>query len=86
VRLSQPDLELLARRLRWRSRRGMKELDVLLERYLAQRFPSATAEEREAFEALLELQDPELLAYFTGRAQPADPALRRVIARICEPA
>ena len=29
--------------LRWRCRRGMKELDILLERYLARRWDDATA-------------------------------------------
>lgn len=82
---SHPDLELQTRRLRWRSRRGMKELDVLLERYLENGFAAAGLSEREAFEALLELQDPELLAFFTGRDQPKDPALRGLITRICQP-
>ncbi len=69
-------------RLRWRCRRGMKELDVLLERYLEQCLVAAEASEREAFEGLLEYQDPELMAFFTGRAQPQDPALSQVVERI----
>jgi len=49
-------------RLRWRCRRGMRELDVLLERYLRERWPTAPAERRAAFRALLDLPDPELAA------------------------
>ena len=36
----------------------MRELDVLLERYLRERYPSAPAAEQQAFEALLDLPDP----------------------------
>lgn len=68
-------------KLRWRCRRGMRELDVLLERYLAERWPAAGAAERQAFLALLELQDPELAACLLGR-QPPPPALAGVLAVI----
>jgi antitoxin CptB len=67
-------------RLRWRCRRGMRELDVLLERYLQQRYPSAPAAEQQAFEALLDLPDPQLFAFVTRREVPADPEWVQVIA------
>jgi antitoxin CptB len=69
-------------RLRWRCRRGMRELDVLLQRYLEQRYASASKEEQQAFEALLELPDPELFAYVVKREQPSDPQLADVIERL----
>jgi antitoxin CptB len=50
-------------RLRWRCRRGMKELDVLLERYLARRYEQAPALERRRFAALLEQEDPVIWAW-----------------------
>lgn len=46
--------------LRWQLRRGMRELDVLFERYHATRYAQANAAERAAFERLLEREDPEL--------------------------
>jgi antitoxin CptB len=52
--------------LRWRCRRGMKELDILLERYVERRWASAPAEERAAFEGLLEFQDPSIYGYCLG--------------------
>ncbi len=52
--------------VRWRCRRGMRELDVLLERYLAEGWPRASAEERAAFVGLLELSDPDLAALCLG--------------------
>jgi antitoxin CptB len=60
----------------------MRELDVLLLRYLEQEYPAAAAAEREAFARILELQDPELFGYLVGRATPEDDAVRHVITRI----
>jgi antitoxin CptB len=60
----------------------MRELDVLLLRYLEQEYPSAPAAERAAFVRILELQDPELFGYLVGRTTPEDDAVRHVIARI----
>ena len=76
--------ELRARtaRLRWSCRRGMRELDVVLQRYLENRYPAADAIERQAFEALLELQDPQLFAYLLGSDAPTDPQLADVVARL----
>jgi antitoxin CptB len=54
--------------LRWRCRRGMKELDILLERYVEQRWHSAPADERSAFLGLLEVQDPLIYGYCLGSA------------------
>jgi antitoxin CptB len=57
----------------------MKELDLLLERYLAERYPGAEAAEQSAFRELLDMQDPELFAFVTGRERPATEELRRVV-------
>lgn len=47
-------------RFKMRCRRGMKELDVVLTRYLQRDFESADKEEIRLFDELLELQDPVL--------------------------
>ena len=67
--------------LRWRCRRGMKELDILLERYLDRCWDSAPPEERAAFERLLEAQDPQIYAYCLGAA-PAPDHLAALVLRI----
>ncbi len=64
----------------------MRELDVLVTRYLDERYPTAPEVERAAFVRLLELPDPELLAYVTGRATPDDPELANVVAAVSRPA
>jgi antitoxin CptB len=61
-----------AARLRWRCRRGMKELDLLLGEWLEQKWPEATARRRESFAWLLEQQDPDLAHWLLGGARPAD--------------
>lgn len=70
------------RRLRYRCRRGMKELDVLLERYLAERYPDAPAAEQTAFERLLDAPDPELAGLLFGRLVAEDPVFANVVERI----
>ena len=69
-------------RLKWRCRRGMRELDVLLMRYMDQVYPDADPGQREAFEALLNLQDPEILALLTGRQIADDGRLQDVVQRL----
>ena len=71
-------------RLRWRCRRGMRELDELLLRYVERRLPGAEQRERDAFACLLDLPDPDLFGYLAGGAPraSADPMLEHVIARI----
>jgi len=68
------------RRLLWRCRRGMKELDVLFERFV--RATPLTGEERWLLEVLLERPDPLLAAYLLGGEAPEDPRLERLVTRI----
>jgi antitoxin CptB len=68
--------------LRWRCRRGMRELDLLLLRYLDRDYPAAPPAERQAFVTLLSCQDPDILALLTGRTMAEDPALAHVVQRL----
>lgn len=56
--------------LRWRTRRGMRELDLVLQRYLEQRYPSASPSDKQAFADLLEQADGDLLDWLMGRREP----------------
>jgi len=58
--------------LEWRCRRGMKELDILLLRYL-QRLDLAASDERAAFTEFLELPDPDIARYLLAGDVPEDP-------------
>ena len=61
-------MEQLAR-LRWQCRRGTKELDMLLQRYLDSGYLSADDEEKALFAQLLELEDDELVAVLMGELE-----------------
>jgi antitoxin CptB len=72
------------RRLEWRCRRGMKELDLLLLRYLRDRHALAANDERAAFVEFLELPDPDIARYLIAGDVPEDPrhaALCRALLR-----
>ncbi len=66
-------------KLRWRCRRGMKELDLLTLGYLERYYPTASAAEQQAFAELLEVQDPLLMSYMVGRETPADATTAKVV-------
>lgn len=71
-------------RLRWHCRRGMRELDVLLMRYFEEQYSSANAQRQRAFEALLDLQDPEILAFVTGARVPDRTDIADVIQQLTQ--
>lgn len=58
------------KRLRWRARRGTRELDALFGGWLDLRYAAADESQREAFDALLEVQDPDLWDWVMGHAKP----------------
>ena len=67
------------RRLRWRCRRGMRELDQLMLRYLDGRWPSASDAERGLFLQLLDSEDDKLWRWFMGRETPPDAELDTIV-------
>ncbi len=69
-------------RLRWRCRRGTRELDVLLSRWLDAGYAQASAAQREAFEAMLELPDPLLWDWLSGSANCEDPQFQGLVDEI----
>ncbi|MFK7852735.1 MAG: succinate dehydrogenase assembly factor 2 [Granulosicoccus sp.] len=58
-------------KLRWRCRRGMRELDEAMLAYLDNHYEHASSDERAIFEQLQELQDPELFKLVSGKAREA---------------
>jgi len=68
-----------AGRLRWRCRRGMKELDLLLVGWLDRHYPQASPAQVQAFEVVLEQQDPVLVAWLLRRERPAEPAVAEIV-------
>jgi antitoxin CptB len=60
----------------------MKELDVLLQRWLDQRYEGASEAQRDDFAALLERQDPEILAWLLAGQRPPEPEIARAIREV----
>lgn len=58
-------------RLRWRCRRGMRELDKAMLGYLDNHYDSASEQERSDFESLLDWQEPELYRLVCGKDKDA---------------
>jgi antitoxin CptB len=86
--LMDDNLDARWRRLHWSCRRGMRELDVLLTRYVNSCAVLPTAEgtrELALIEQLLELQDPELQRYLLAGESPENPDLAALVARIAAP-
>ena len=69
-------------KLRWRCRRGMKELDVLLTRYVDEQYGQSTPAQKAAFHELLDTVDPVIYSYFIGRQPAPTDALSSLIDRI----
>ena len=69
-------------RLRWRCRRGTREMDLLLLRFLEQDYPHLNSREQSLFGSLLDEADPDLYAWITGQAQPGNPDYLPLIGKI----
>jgi antitoxin CptB len=80
ARADSGDAELS--RLRWQCRRGMLELDLLLNRFLDAGFGQLDAPARADFVRLLGYQDQIIHDWLMGRAVPADAALRRLVGQV----
>ena len=71
-----------AEKLRWQCRRGMRELDVLLERYLRDSYSDDAAADQQRFRDLLAAQDPDLQRWLLGGIDHPDPDFGPLVARI----
>jgi len=69
-------------RIRWQCRRGLLELDLVLERFLRENSEWLTSVELERFRRLLAASDNDLWDWISGRADPYDPAFTELIARL----
>jgi antitoxin CptB len=69
-------------KLKWRCRRGMRELDALLLTFVEHAAKSLSTAELARFEEILELPDPVLHAYLLRRSAPPDAATEALLERI----
>ena len=71
-------------RMRWASRRGMLELDLVLEPFVMSRYARLAEADRLRFQQLMSCEDQDLFAWFLGREQPDDEELRGIISKVLE--
>lgn len=74
------DVEL--KRVRWRCRRGMRELDRLFDRWLDREWERSSDAQRGVFLQLLECEDDRLWRWFMGYEACPDAALQPLVERI----
>ena len=71
-------------RMRWASRRGMLELDLVLGPFVEGRYPDLDVSERKAFQQLMLCEDQDLFSWFLRREQPGDEELAALVSKILE--
>ena len=71
-------------RLMWASRRGMLELDLILQPFVENTYDSLSEHDQLRFDALLELEDQQLFVWLMKREQPTDPDTLRIVQIIHE--
>ena len=74
--------EARVKMLRWKSRRGMKELDVLFEAFFASQASLLEAGEWPQLESLLEQEDDVLFDWISGRDLPEDTDILKLIDKL----
>ena len=66
----------------WRCRRGTKEMDLLLQQFVAEHYDHLTPAEQTAFKRLLDQADPDIMDWVMGKAEPPTAEIKGLIAII----
>jgi antitoxin CptB len=69
-------------RIRWRCRRGLLELDLVLAGFVRTELERLSAAELTAFGRLLEAADNDLWDWISTRSEPADAGLAALVSRL----
>lgn len=77
--MSETAESLSFKRLKWHCRRGMLELDLLLEPFLDEVFLTLDEEDKTRFYKLIESEDQDLFLWFMQTEVPQDPDLARIV-------
>lgn len=72
------------KRMRWASRRGMLELDLVLEPFVNDCYPQLDERDRQRYRRLMECEDQELFAWFLRREEPEDAELAAIVRQILD--
>ena len=66
-------------RLMWASRRGMLELDLILQPFVEQHYDNLSEDDKSLFHSLLELEDQQLFLNLVRREESTDPDIQRIV-------
>jgi len=69
-------------RMRWKCRRGMLELDLLLKAFLEQGYQDLDDRAQQRFDEMLDYPDAVLLEWLMGRIRPTDKDVAQLVEKI----
>ncbi len=69
-------------KLKWHCRRGMRELDLLLEGFLENRYQDLSPADQAGFGRLLDCRNEDLMAWLINGGSPEDEQLAGIVNRI----
>ena len=76
------EITLEERKVIYRARRGLKEIDVYFDPYVKNHYLTADAHEKGLFAELVDQEDPDLLDWFMEVSEPPRPELREFIRKL----
>jgi antitoxin CptB len=68
--------------MRWAARRGMLELDLVLEPFVTQCYETLSSDDRDRFRRLMLCEDQDLFAWLLQRSEPDDEEMKGIVAQI----
>ncbi|CAG69874.1 MULTISPECIES: FAD assembly factor SdhE [Acinetobacter] len=76
------ELTLEERKVIYRARRGLKEIDVYFDPYVKNYYLTAPASEKALFAELVAQEDPDLLDWFMEVSEPPQVELKQLIQKL----
>lgn len=76
------EISLEERKVIYRARRGLKEIDVYFDPYVKNYYLQADPVEKAMFAALVEQEDPDLLDWFMEVSEPPHPEMKTLIQKL----
>ena len=71
-------------RMRWAARRGMLELDLVLDPFVRSRYAALGEADRARFQRLMRCEDQDLFAWFLKRERPDDEELAEIVSKVLD--
>ena len=69
-------------RLAWRCRRGIREMDIVLQDFLKQSYGTLSEQDKNRFEKLLDEADLDILNWLMGKDEPTTDDLVHIVTLI----